>query len=75
MKLSQPRITPLPEAEWTDEQRKTLEPVYKEGRVYNVLGTLARHWEASKKFGVWAYAAQRARNLDFADRLAVPGGV
>jgi len=55
MKLSQPRITPLTEAEWTDEQRKVLEPVHKEGRVYNVLGTLARHWEASKKFGVWGY--------------------
>lgn len=55
MKLSQPRITPLTESEWTDEQRKTLEPVYKEGRVYNVLGTLGRHWEASKKFSVWAY--------------------
>ncbi len=55
MKLSQPRITPLSEAEWTDEQRKVLEPVHKEGRVYNVLGTLARHWEAWKKFGVWGY--------------------
>lgn len=28
MKLPQPRITPLTEAEWTDEQRKVLEPVY-----------------------------------------------
>src|SRR5712692_2328337 len=55
MKLSQPRITPLTEAEWTDEQRKALEPVHKEGRVYNVLGTLARHWEAAKKFEVWGY--------------------
>ena len=55
MKLSQPRITPLTETEWTDEQRKVLEPVHKEGRVYNVLGTLARHWEAAKKFGVWGY--------------------
>ncbi|MBI3797331.1 MAG: carboxymuconolactone decarboxylase family protein [Deltaproteobacteria bacterium] len=55
MKLSQPRIAPLTEAEWTDEQRKVLEPVYKEGRVYNVRATLARHWEASKKFGVWGY--------------------
>jgi len=55
MKLSQPRVTPLAESEWTEEQRKVLEPVYKEGRVFNVLGTLARHWEASKKFGVWAY--------------------
>ena len=24
-------------------------------RVYNVVGTLARHWEAAKKFQVWAY--------------------
>jgi 4-carboxymuconolactone decarboxylase len=53
MKLSKPRITPLAEAEWTDDQRKVLEPYYKEGRVYNVIATLARHWEASKKFGVW----------------------
>src|SRR6266849_2464124 len=53
MKLSQPRIAPLTEAEWTDEQRKVLEPVHTEGRVYNVRGTLARHWKASKKFGVW----------------------
>src|SRR6266852_6745274 len=55
MKLSRPRIAPLTEAEWNDEQRKVLEPVHKEGRVYNVLGTLARHWEAAKKFGVWGY--------------------
>ena len=47
MKLSKPRIQPLTEAEWTEEQRPVLEPVYKEGRVYNVLGTLARHWPAS----------------------------
>lgn len=55
MKLSQARITPLTQDEWTDEQRETLEPHYREGRVYNVIGTLARHWEASKKFRVWAY--------------------
>ena len=55
MKLSKPRISPLPESEWTEEQRKVLEPRYKEGQVFNVLGTLARHWEASKKFGIWAY--------------------
>jgi hypothetical protein len=38
MKLSKPRIEPLTEAEWTDEQRKTLEPRYREGVVYNVTG-------------------------------------
>jgi len=53
MKLSQPRITPLTEAEWTEEQREMLEPRHREGQVYNVLGTLARHWPATKKFMVW----------------------
>ena len=55
MKLSQPRITPLTQDEWTDEQRETLASRYVEGQVYNVMGPLARHWEASKKFQVWAY--------------------
>ena len=44
MKLSQARIAPLSEAEWTDEQRKVLEPVQREGRVYNVRATLSRHY-------------------------------
>jgi alkylhydroperoxidase family enzyme len=55
MKLSKPRIDPLTEAEWTAEQRPTLEPRYREGVVYNVTGTLARHWEAAKKFNIWAF--------------------
>lgn len=53
MRLSQPRIAPLAETEWTEEQRKVLEPFYKEGQTYNVVGTLARHWEALQKFLVW----------------------
>jgi alkylhydroperoxidase family enzyme len=52
-RLLQPRIAPLAETEWTDQQRKELEPYYKEGQLYNVVGTLARHWEAYKKFLVW----------------------
>lgn len=53
MRLSQPRIAPLAETEWTEEQRKVLEPFYKDGQTYNVVGTLARHWEAFQKFLVW----------------------
>lgn len=53
IRLSQPRISPLTEAEWTEEQRKVLEPFHKEGQTYNVVGTLARHWEAFQKFLVW----------------------
>ena len=55
MRPSQPRIAPLSETEWTDEQRKLLEPFHQEGKTYNVLGTLAQHWQATQKFLVWAY--------------------
>ncbi len=41
MRLAKPRIAPLTEAEWTDEQRKLLEPFHQEGKTYNVIGTLA----------------------------------
>ena len=55
MKLSEPRISPLSEAEWTDEQRAVLAPIKQASPFYNVLGTLARHWDAAQKFTVWAY--------------------
>ncbi len=59
MKLSKPRIPPLEQSEWTEEQAKTLsrfkggESVLGSGLVYNVIGTLAHHWDANRKFGVW----------------------
>jgi 4-carboxymuconolactone decarboxylase len=53
VRLATPRIAPLTEAEWTAEQRRELEPIYREGQLYNVVGTLARHWAAYQKFGVW----------------------
>lgn len=55
MKLSQPRIPPLAESEWTAEQRKMLAPIKDSQPFYNVLGTLSRHWDAAQKFTVWAY--------------------
>jgi alkylhydroperoxidase family enzyme len=55
MRLAKPRIAPLTEAEWTSEQRKLLQPFYEEGKTYNVLGTMAQHWDAAQKFLGWAY--------------------
>jgi alkylhydroperoxidase family enzyme len=49
-----PRIAPVQPADWTEEQRAVLEPVHREGRVYNVVATLARHWKAYRKFQVWS---------------------
>jgi 4-carboxymuconolactone decarboxylase len=45
------RIPPLTEGEWTKEQRRLLEYAYRKGGFYNVIGTLARHWDASKALG------------------------
>ena len=45
------RIPPLAETEWSEEQRKLLKYAYREGRFYNVIGTMARHWDASKALG------------------------
>ena len=50
-----PRIEPLAEAEWTEEQRPVLGPILEKGRAYNTFGTLARHWEAYKRHMVWAH--------------------
>ena len=52
MRLTSPRITPLTESEWSEDQRRVLEP-RRDSRFYNVLGTVARHWEASRKMNVW----------------------
>src|SRR5215813_6278481 len=53
-KSSEPRIAPLAETEWNEEQRKELEPYYREGQYYNIVGTVARHWPAYKNFSVWS---------------------
>lgn len=43
MHLKQPRLEPLPEAEWDNETRELLERVKVDGRVFNIFSTLAAH--------------------------------
>lgn len=45
------RIAPLVASDWTDEQRRQLDYAHRQGRFYNVVGTLARHPEASVRLG------------------------
>lgn len=61
MKLSKPRVAPLAPDQWNAEQqaalgsfKDTAQSQLGTGIVYNVLGTLAQHWEAYKKFMGWA---------------------
>ena len=44
MRLERPRIEPLPEAEWSEEQRKLIQPMKDRwGFVFNVLQTMIRN--------------------------------
>jgi 4-carboxymuconolactone decarboxylase len=56
MRLSKPRIEPLPEAQWNDEVRALLEPArvnVGRGTVPNILATIARHPKLLKRWNVF----------------------
>jgi 4-carboxymuconolactone decarboxylase len=50
MRPSQPRVIPLEEAAWSDEQRELLAPMGRNGRVYNIFKTLARYPKLLKRW-------------------------
>jgi 4-carboxymuconolactone decarboxylase len=49
-RLKEPRIKPLPESEWTEEQQKILNPLKIDGRTLNIYKTLAHHPKMAEKF-------------------------
>jgi len=53
MRLSRPRVEPIPEAEWTDEVRELLPRSLGGGRVLNLFTTLARHPKLLKRWLVF----------------------
>jgi 4-carboxymuconolactone decarboxylase len=53
MRLKQPRIPPLPEAEWDGDTRDILENLPRNGQVYNIFATLARHPKLLKRWLVF----------------------
>lgn len=54
MHLTKPRVSPLPESEWDDETRELLESLRRDGHVYNIFATLARHPHLLKRWLVFA---------------------
>ena len=50
-----PRIAPLAPEEWTAAQRDRFQPLYEEGRRYNIAATLARHEKAYPRFREWTH--------------------
>lgn len=54
MHLTEPRIPPLPESEWSDETRELMESIRRDGHVYKIFTTLARHPQLLKRWLVFA---------------------
>jgi 4-carboxymuconolactone decarboxylase len=48
--LSNTRIEPLPESEWTDEVRELMDRLRRDGQVYNIFATLARYPQLFKSW-------------------------
>jgi 4-carboxymuconolactone decarboxylase len=54
MSLHQPRIAPLRQAEWDKETRELMASLEREGRVFNIFATLARHPALLRRWLVFA---------------------
>ncbi|HEY2707669.1 MAG TPA: carboxymuconolactone decarboxylase family protein [Caulobacteraceae bacterium] len=73
MRLSQPRIAPLADAELTEDQREALAPMSSGGRPpLNIFRTLARAPKALTRFNEWGgYVLSRRNNLPTREREIV----
>ncbi|HLW55115.1 MAG TPA: carboxymuconolactone decarboxylase family protein [Candidatus Angelobacter sp.] len=54
MRLSRPRIAPLPAKEWDAETREYLSRLERDGQVFNIFATLARHPDLLRRWTVFA---------------------
>ncbi len=70
MRLTEPRIAPLSDTEFTDEQRELLKPFG--GRVLNIFRTLVREPKAFERFNQWGgYILSRRNSLPAREREIV----
>lgn len=68
MHLTQPRVPPLPRSEWDDETRELMESLRRDGHVYNIFTTLARHPQLLKRWLVFAGHVLSKSTLPARDR-------
>jgi alkylhydroperoxidase family enzyme len=54
MRLRDPRIPPLPQTEWDAETRELMATLQRDGRVFNIFATLARHPGLLRRWLVFA---------------------
>ena len=53
MRLSEPRVSPLPDSEWGEESQELLSRLQSENRVLNIYRTLANHPKLLKRWSVF----------------------
>jgi 4-carboxymuconolactone decarboxylase len=61
IRLKEPRMAPLPESQWNEEQAKMLTPLRRDGHVPNVFTSFARNpklFESHSKFGFYVLFGQ-----------------
>jgi len=71
MRLRQPRIQPVTEAEWTDDSRPVLAANSARGPVLNVFATIARHPKLLKRWVVFANHVLNGSTLPARERELV----
>jgi 4-carboxymuconolactone decarboxylase len=72
MRVKTPRVQPIAQAQWSDEQRELLEPFATRGPVLNIFKTLAVHPAAMKAFLAWgSYILGQRSTLKPRDREIV----
>jgi len=54
MRLNSPRIAPLPPSEWSNATQELLSRLKRNGQVFNIFGTLARHPDLLRRWLVFA---------------------
>ncbi len=72
MRLTRPRIAPVPEGDWTPEQREIVQPMQARGGVLNIFRTLLNHPAAIRAFLAWgSYVLSRKNTLPAREREIV----
>ncbi len=68
MRVSEPRVRPLPESEWNEDAQEFMRGVERDGQVLNIFKTLARHPKLLKRWGVFGTHVLYKSTLSARDR-------
>jgi len=69
MRLTSPRIIPVPTEQWTPEQQALAEPIVARGPILNIFRTLLNHPDAMRGFMGWGnYVLSRRNTLAARER-------